>query len=74
MESRAFYRVSEVAERLALGKSLTYRLVAEGKIPSVYVAGTRSRRVPADALARWIERESGGQPHPTGLEREGEAS
>jgi excisionase family DNA binding protein len=52
---RAFYRVSEVAEILAIGKSLAYRLVAEGKIPSVFIAGARTRRVPAAALERWIE-------------------
>lgn len=55
---RAFYRVSEVANIVGLGKSLTYRLIAEGKIPSVWLAGCRSRRVPADALKKWIEEQS----------------
>lgn len=55
---KAFFRVSEVAEILGLGKSLTYRLVAEGKIPSVWVASCRSRRVPRVALERFIEEQS----------------
>lgn len=61
---KAFYRVPEVAEIIGLGKSLTYRLVAEGQIPSVMLAGCRSRRVSKVALLRWIEdqqgREEGG--------------
>ena len=52
---RAFFRINEVAEIIGLGKSLTYRLVAEGHIPSVYMAGCKARRVPATALQRWIE-------------------
>jgi excisionase family DNA binding protein len=52
--NKAFYRVGEVAELLSIGKSLAYRMVAEGKIPSVWIAGSRSRRVPAAALMRWI--------------------
>lgn len=55
---KAFYRVPEVAEILGLGKSLTYKLVAEGRIPSVWLAGGRSRRVPAMALKKWIEEQS----------------
>ena len=57
---KAFYRVSEVAEILGLGKSLTYRLVAEGQIPSVWLGGCRSRRVPVAALRKWIEEQSLG--------------
>lgn len=52
---RVFYKVPEVAEMLGIGKSLAYKMVAEGKIPSVWIAGSRSRRVPAAALRRWIE-------------------
>jgi excisionase family DNA binding protein len=52
---RAFFKVPEVAEIIGLGKSLTYRLVAEGQIPSVMLAGCRSRRVSSDALKAWIE-------------------
>lgn len=58
---RAFYRIGEVAEIIGLGKSQTYKLVAEGKIPSVMLEGVRSRRVSANALRQWIEfQEIGG--------------
>lgn len=52
---KAFYRISEVAEIIGLGKSLTYQLVASGDIPSVMLAGRRSVRVPSDDLQKWIE-------------------
>jgi excisionase family DNA binding protein len=55
---KAFYRIPEVAEIIGLGRSLTYRLIAEGEIPSIWLAGCRSRRVPKDALQRWIEKQS----------------
>ena len=55
---KAFYRISEVADIIGLGKSLTYRLVAEGRIPSVWLAGCRSRRVARPALVRWIEEQA----------------
>lgn len=55
---RAFYRISEVAQIIGLGKSLTYKLVAEGQIPSVWLAGCRSRRVSSEALKRWIEEQA----------------
>lgn len=51
---KAFYKINEVAEIIGLGKSLTYKLIQEGNIPSIYVAGCRSRRVPAGALKKWI--------------------
>ena len=55
---KAFYRISEVAQIIGLGRSLTYRLVAEGQIPSVWLAGCRSRRVSAEALKKWIEEQA----------------
>jgi prophage regulatory protein len=58
---KAFYRISEVAEIVGLGKSLTYKLVAEGKIPSVWLAGCRSRRVSAKALQAWIKEQEQSQ-------------
>ena len=57
---KAFYKIAEVAEIIGLGKSLTYKLIQEGRIPSVYVAGCRSRRVPATALRKWIEEQEQG--------------
>ena len=55
---KAFYRIGEVAELIGLGRSKTYQLVASGQIPSVFLGGSRSRRVPALALQRLIEKES----------------
>lgn len=51
---RAFYKIQEVAEIIGLGKSMTYKLVADGHIPSVKLAGTKARRVSREALQRWI--------------------
>ncbi|MBC8065830.1 MAG: excisionase family DNA-binding protein [Chlorobia bacterium] len=44
-----------MAQIIGLGKSLTYKLVAGGEIPSIMLAGCRSRRVSASALRKWIE-------------------
>jgi excisionase family DNA binding protein len=55
---KAFYRISEVAEVIGLGKSLTYKLVAEGRIPSVWLAGCRSRRISKVALEKWISEQT----------------
>ena len=49
---RLLWRVSEAAERLAIGRSKTYELIAAGQIPSVRIGG--SLRVPVDALRAWI--------------------
>ncbi len=64
---KAFYRITEVAEILGIGKSLAYQLVASGEIPSVYLAGRRSRRVHYLELEKWIARqaEAGTQQGPT---------
>lgn len=58
---KMFYRVSEVAEVLGIGKSLAYRLLAEGKIKSIWLAGCRSRRVPLEALKQFIDEQSQAQ-------------
>ena len=57
---KAFYRIQEVADIIGLGKSMTYKLVLEGRIPSVHLAGCRARRVPKVALEKWIENQSVG--------------
>ncbi|RYG19747.1 DNA-binding protein [bacterium] len=61
---QAFYRVSEVATILAVGRSHAYSLVATGRIPSVRIGGSRVLRVPAVALRKWIEeQEALADPH-----------
>ena len=52
---QVFLRINEVAEIIGMGRSKTYMLVASGEIPSVYIGGSKSRRVPRAALDRWIE-------------------
>lgn len=54
---KSFYRIPEVAEKLSIGKSLAYQLVASGEIPSVRLAGRRSVRVPAKELQEWIDKQ-----------------
>jgi excisionase family DNA binding protein len=45
--------VKEAAARLRLGRSLTYRLIQTGQLPSVKVAG--ARRVLVRDLDRFVE-------------------
>lgn len=44
---------NDVARRLKIGRTKTYQLILRGAIPVVRIG--RSVRVPAMALARWIE-------------------
>jgi excisionase family DNA binding protein len=46
--------VEEAAECLGIGRTLMYSLVSSGAVESVTIG--RLRRIPADALARYIER------------------
>lgn len=50
---RLLLTIPEVAIRLGLGRSLIYLLVMRGEIDSLKVG--RARRVPAEALERFIE-------------------
>ncbi|MBX5490765.1 MAG: helix-turn-helix domain-containing protein [Chloroflexi bacterium] len=52
MPDRLLYRVEEVAEMLAIGRSKTYELIAAGELPVVRLG--RYVRVPADALQHWL--------------------
>lgn len=54
---KEFYRISEVAQILGIGKSLAYQLVASGEIPSVRLAGRRSVRIHRKALEDWIAKQ-----------------
>ena len=53
--NKAFLTVAEVADLIGLGRSMTYRLVKEGKIPYVRFGKTRGLRVPSAGLRTWIE-------------------
>ena len=45
--------IPEVARELRVGRTTVYRLISTGELPSVLVGG--SRRVAAEALARYVE-------------------
>ena len=45
----------QVAEALAIGKTKTYALIVEGRIPSLRIGG--SVRVPLDLLRAWIAKQ-----------------
>lgn len=44
--------VEEAAEQLGIGRTLMYALVKQGAVESVQIG--RLRRIPADALARYL--------------------
>lgn len=50
---RHLLTVEEVAQRLGIGRSLAWRLVREGQLPSVRLG--RLVRVPERALENWLE-------------------
>lgn len=51
---RIVLTVEEAAHRLGIGRTLMYSLVMSGEVESVSIG--RLRRVPADALHRYLER------------------
>lgn len=51
---RLLLTVEEAADRLGIGRTLMYALVKDGEIESVHIG--RLRRIPADALPRYLER------------------
>ena len=52
MSNRLLLRPMEAAERLAVGRSKLYELIAAGEVPSVKIG--RSLRVPAAELKQWV--------------------
>jgi excisionase family DNA binding protein len=50
-------RIDEVAERLAVSRATTYRLIHRGLIPTVHIGS--AVRVPSDALDRWLHDQVG---------------
>ncbi len=51
---RLLLTVEEAADRLGIGRTLMYALVKDGEVESVHIG--RLRRIPADALPRYLER------------------
>ena len=52
---RLLLTVPEAADRLGIGRSLLYVLLADGQVESIHIG--RLRRIPADALSAYIERQ-----------------
>ncbi len=50
---RKLLTVEEVAESLCVGRSTVYELMSDGRLYSVKVG--RSRRIPVDALTRFLD-------------------
>ncbi|MGH3754997.1 MAG: excisionase family DNA-binding protein [Pseudonocardiaceae bacterium] len=51
---RLLLTVEEAADRLGIGRTLMYALVKDGEVESVHIR--RLRRIPADALPRYLQR------------------
>ncbi len=51
---KGFYRPTEVATIIGFGKTMTYRLIREGKLKTVNVEG--NVRVPASAIREFMAR------------------
>ncbi len=57
---RLLLTVAEAAQRLGIGRSLLYELLADGQVESIHVG--RLRRIPTDALADYIDRQRINRP------------
>lgn len=53
-QPRLLLTVEEAADRLGVGRSTMYGLIRDGEVESVQIG--RLRRVPADALPRFLAR------------------
>jgi excisionase family DNA binding protein len=53
-DNRIALTVEEAAERLGIGRTLMYQLLATGEVRSLRVG--RLRRIPVDALTEYVER------------------
>lgn len=51
---RILLRPIEVAEALQLSRSRAYQMIRQGELPVVRI-GSKSVRVPAEALRAWVE-------------------
>jgi excisionase family DNA binding protein len=58
---RLVLTVEEAADRLRIGRTLMYALITSGEVESVRIG--RLRRVPADALERYVSGLRRWSPH-----------
>lgn len=61
-DDRLLLTVVEAARRLGISRSLLYELLATGEIEAIHVG--RLRRIPADALTDYVDRQRVGRPEP----------
>jgi excisionase family DNA binding protein len=59
---RLLLTVEQAAQRLGIGRTLMYALVRDGNVESVQIG--RLRRIPADALARYVDQLRTALPQP----------
>jgi excisionase family DNA binding protein len=60
-DSRLLFTPEHAADKLDMGRTTVYALMASGELRSVKIG--RSRRVPADALAEYVGRLVGARPN-----------
>ena len=53
MSERILLTVREAADRLGIGRSTAYELIASGRLETVHIG--RACRVPVDAVDRFVE-------------------
>lgn len=61
-DDRLLLTVVDAARRLEISRSLLYELLATGELESIHVG--RLRRVPAEALTAYVERQRSQPPDP----------
>ena len=54
MSEKLLFKPEEAAEKLAVSRWAVYRAIGDGSLESVKLG--KSRRIPADALDRYVER------------------
>jgi excisionase family DNA binding protein len=54
-DPKVLLRIAEAAHRLSLGRSTVYEMVAAGQLP--VVRWGRAARIPASAIADWVQRQ-----------------
>jgi excisionase family DNA binding protein len=59
---RLLLTIEQAAQRLGIGRTLMYALVKDGDVESVQIG--RLRRIPADALARYVDQLRTALPQP----------
>ena len=59
---RLLLTVEQAAQRLGVGRTLMYALVKDGNVESVQIG--RLRRIPADALSRYVDQLRTALPQP----------